>query len=163
MVSTSAIRQSGNRWIVLAGGVGHVGGELQAAGFGIAQDDLLQARLVDGHAALLQAGDRRVFRSQAHDQVRQGLRLNAHHSQGCGIFDGDLRSYANEGQVESLTFKMTAYTLSSDGRDRLDTNVFASALRSEGGAAREVLRRVLLGRYRALFGNALWMEYQDLL
>lgn len=45
----------------------------------------------------------------------------------------------------------------------LDTNVLVAALRSEGGASREVLRRILLGRYQPLFGNALWMEYEDLL
>ena len=45
----------------------------------------------------------------------------------------------------------------------LDTNVFVAALRSDGGAAREVLRRIILGRYRPLFGNALWLEYEDLL
>lgn len=45
----------------------------------------------------------------------------------------------------------------------LDTNVFVSALRSEGGASREMLRHILLGRYRPLFGNALWLEYEDLL
>lgn len=45
----------------------------------------------------------------------------------------------------------------------LDTNVFVSALRSEGGAAREVVRRILQRRYRPLFGNALWLEYEDLL
>lgn len=45
----------------------------------------------------------------------------------------------------------------------LDTNVFVSALRSEGGAARQVLRRVLLGEATPLFGNALWLEYEDLL
>lgn len=45
----------------------------------------------------------------------------------------------------------------------LDTNVLVSALRSEGGAAREVLRRIFLGRYRPVFGNALWLEYEDLL
>ncbi|MDX1654511.1 MAG: PIN domain-containing protein [Candidatus Competibacteraceae bacterium] len=45
----------------------------------------------------------------------------------------------------------------------LDTNVLVAALRSEGGAAREVLRRSLKGRYRPLFGNALWLEYEDLL
>lgn len=45
----------------------------------------------------------------------------------------------------------------------LDTNVFVSALRSEGGASREVLRRILLGGYMPLFGNALWLEYEDLL
>ncbi|KQP14039.1 putative toxin-antitoxin system toxin component, PIN family [Pseudorhodoferax sp. Leaf267] len=45
----------------------------------------------------------------------------------------------------------------------LDTNVMVAALRSEGGASREILRRVLSGRYTALFGNALWLEYEDLL
>jgi len=45
----------------------------------------------------------------------------------------------------------------------LDTNVFVSAMRSEGGAAREVLRRILLGKYVPLFGNALWLEYEDLM
>ena len=45
----------------------------------------------------------------------------------------------------------------------LDTNVFVSALRSEGGAARAVLRRILRGKYLPLFGNALWLEYEDLL
>ena len=45
----------------------------------------------------------------------------------------------------------------------LDTNVFVSALRSDGGASREVLRRILQGRHVPLFGNALWLEYQDVL
>ena len=45
----------------------------------------------------------------------------------------------------------------------LDTNVFAAALRSGGEAAREVVRRCLNGRYRPLFGNALWLEYEDVL
>ena len=45
----------------------------------------------------------------------------------------------------------------------LDTNVFVAALRSEGGASRVVLRRALQGRYQPLFGNALLLEYQDLL
>lgn len=45
----------------------------------------------------------------------------------------------------------------------IDTNVFVAALRSEGGASREVLRRSLLGRYRPVFGNALWLEYEDVL
>ena len=45
----------------------------------------------------------------------------------------------------------------------IDTNVFVSALRSEGGAARQVLRGALTGRYRPVFGNALWLEYEDLL
>ena len=41
----------------------------------------------------------------------------------------------------------------------LDTNVFVSALRSDGGASREVLRRILQGRHVPLFGNALWLEF----
>jgi len=45
----------------------------------------------------------------------------------------------------------------------LDTNVFVSALRSDGGASREVLRRILQGQHVPLFGNALWLEYEDLL
>ena len=45
----------------------------------------------------------------------------------------------------------------------LDTNVFVSALRSGGGASRQVLRRILEGRATPLFGNALWQEYEDLL
>lgn len=45
----------------------------------------------------------------------------------------------------------------------IDTNVFVSALRSEGGVAREVVRRALRGVYVPLFGNALWLEYEDLL
>ena len=45
----------------------------------------------------------------------------------------------------------------------IDTNVFVAGLRSAGGASREVLRRALTGRLQPLFGNALWLEYQDLL
>lgn len=45
----------------------------------------------------------------------------------------------------------------------IDTNVFVAGLRSEGGASRAVLRRALDGVLQPLFGNALWMEYQDLL
>lgn len=45
----------------------------------------------------------------------------------------------------------------------LDTNVFVAALRSAGGASREVVRRALGGKYQPLFGNALWLEYQELL
>ncbi|APH72902.1 putative toxin-antitoxin system toxin component, PIN family [Aquibium oceanicum] len=45
----------------------------------------------------------------------------------------------------------------------LDTSVFVSALRSQGGASREVIRRALLGLIRPLFGNALWLEYEDVL
>ena len=45
----------------------------------------------------------------------------------------------------------------------LDTNVFVAELRSAGGASRVVLRHALEGRYQLLFGNALWLEYQDLM
>lgn len=48
----------------------------------------------------------------------------------------------------------------------IDTNVFVSALRakdSAGTAARTTLRAALTGRYLPLFGNALWLEYEDLL
>ena len=45
----------------------------------------------------------------------------------------------------------------------LDTNVFVSALRSGGGASRQVLRCILQGQATPLFGNALWQEYHDLL
>jgi len=45
----------------------------------------------------------------------------------------------------------------------IDINVFVAGLRSETGASREVLRLSLKGRFQPLFGNALWLEYQDLL
>ena len=45
----------------------------------------------------------------------------------------------------------------------IDTNVFVAALRSDGGASREVLRRVLRGSHVPVFGNALWLEYEDVL
>jgi len=45
----------------------------------------------------------------------------------------------------------------------IDTNVFVAGLRSAAGASRLLLRRALEGRFQPLFGNALWMEYQDLL
>jgi predicted nucleic acid-binding protein len=45
----------------------------------------------------------------------------------------------------------------------IDTNVFVAGLRSAGGASRAVLRQALEGKFQPLFGNALWMEYQDLL
>jgi hypothetical protein len=45
----------------------------------------------------------------------------------------------------------------------IDTNVFVAGLRSGGGASRAVLRRAPGGSLQPLFGNALWMEYQDLL
>lgn len=58
---------------------------------------------------------------------------------------------------------MIAYMLSRMVRLVIDTNVFVAALRSEGGASREVLRRALSGSYTPLFGNALWSEYEDVL
>ena len=45
----------------------------------------------------------------------------------------------------------------------IDTNVFVSGLRSQDGASRAVLRSALLGEIEPLFGNALWLEYRDLL
>ncbi len=48
----------------------------------------------------------------------------------------------------------------------IDTNVFVSALRAKdtsSGASRALLRAALTGRYIPLFGNALWLEYEDLL
>lgn len=58
---------------------------------------------------------------------------------------------------------MTAYMLSTMIDIVIDTNVFVAALRSDGGAARQVLRKALQGAYRPIFGNALWLEYEDLL
>ena len=45
----------------------------------------------------------------------------------------------------------------------IDTNVLVAALRSGGGASRQLLRKVLTGQCRPVFGNALWAEYEDLL
>ncbi len=45
----------------------------------------------------------------------------------------------------------------------IDTNVFVAGMRSAGGASREVLRRALTNCFQPLFGNALWLEYQDVL
>ena len=48
----------------------------------------------------------------------------------------------------------------------IDTNIFVSAMRtkdSAGGAARALLRTALTGKCVPLFGNALWLEYEDLL
>ncbi|MFI4939942.1 MAG: putative toxin-antitoxin system toxin component, PIN family [Burkholderiales bacterium] len=58
---------------------------------------------------------------------------------------------------------MTAYMLSYMTPVVIDTNVFVAGLRSEGGASREVLRQALQGKIEPLFGNALWLEYEDLL
>ena len=54
-----------------------------------------------------------------------------------------------------------AYMLSLMMDIVLDTSVFVAALRSEGGASREVIRLILQGRLRPLFANALWLEYED--
>jgi predicted nucleic acid-binding protein len=40
---------------------------------------------------------------------------------------------------------------------------YVVCLRSGGGASRVLLRGALGGRFEPLFGNALWMEYQDVL
>lgn len=48
----------------------------------------------------------------------------------------------------------------------IDTNVFVSAMRaseSSDSASRSVLRLALTGKFTPLFGNALWLEYEDLL
>lgn len=45
----------------------------------------------------------------------------------------------------------------------IDTNVFVAGLRSDGGASRAILRLALQGKIEPLFGNALWLEYEDLL
>jgi putative PIN family toxin of toxin-antitoxin system len=45
----------------------------------------------------------------------------------------------------------------------VDTNVIVAALRSEGGTSRQIVRRVLLGDYTPVLGNALWLEYEDVL
>lgn len=45
----------------------------------------------------------------------------------------------------------------------IDTNVFVAGMRSEGGASRQILRDALQGKIEPLFGNALWLEYEDLL
>lgn len=45
----------------------------------------------------------------------------------------------------------------------IDTNVMVAALLSGGGAAREVLRRCLAGRYKPIMGISLVSEYRDLM
>ena len=45
----------------------------------------------------------------------------------------------------------------------VDTNVLVSMILSPDGAAREVLRRCLTGQVRPLIGNALFLEYEDVL
>ncbi len=45
----------------------------------------------------------------------------------------------------------------------VDTNVLVAGLISGQGPNREVLRRCLLGELQPIVGNALYLEYQDLL
>ncbi|MEC5216496.1 putative PIN family toxin of toxin-antitoxin system [Actimicrobium sp. GrIS 1.19] len=45
----------------------------------------------------------------------------------------------------------------------IDTNVFVAGMRSEGGASRQILRDALQGKIEPLFGNVLWLEYEDFL
>ncbi len=45
----------------------------------------------------------------------------------------------------------------------VDTNILVSAILSPDGAAREVLRRCLTGKCRPLIGNALFLEYEDVM
>ena len=45
----------------------------------------------------------------------------------------------------------------------IDTSVLVSGLIGRQGPGREVLRRCLLGKYRPLIGNALFLEYEDVL
>jgi putative PIN family toxin of toxin-antitoxin system len=45
----------------------------------------------------------------------------------------------------------------------LDTSVFVAAILGPSGASRAVLRRCLEKRYLPLMGNALFLEYEDLL
>ena len=52
---------------------------------------------------------------------------------------------------------------SSVDRIVVDTNVLVSAILSADGTAREVLRRCLTGRAHPLIGNALFLEYEDVL
>jgi len=45
----------------------------------------------------------------------------------------------------------------------VDTDVFVAALLGPAGAAREVVRRCILGTYQPLMGVALFMEYETVL
>jgi putative PIN family toxin of toxin-antitoxin system len=45
----------------------------------------------------------------------------------------------------------------------IDTNIFVSAVLNRDGAPREVLRLALLRQIKPLFGNALFLEYEDVL
>lgn len=43
----------------------------------------------------------------------------------------------------------------------VDTNIFISALKSDGGASRQIIRMCLNGLVRPLMGNALFSEFED--
>ena len=45
----------------------------------------------------------------------------------------------------------------------VDTNILVSAILWPDGAAREILRRCLTGKCRPLIGNALFLEYEDVM
>lgn len=45
----------------------------------------------------------------------------------------------------------------------LDTNVFVSALRSNAGASRRLLRLIFEGKISCAISTTLWMEYEDLI
>ena len=45
----------------------------------------------------------------------------------------------------------------------LDTNVFVSAILSPAGASHAILRSCLKKKYQPLMGNALFLEYEDLI
>jgi predicted nucleic acid-binding protein len=48
-------------------------------------------------------------------------------------------------------------------RAALDTNVILSALRSQAGAAHELLRRLRVGHWRLVLGNTTLTEYEEVL
>jgi putative PIN family toxin of toxin-antitoxin system len=45
----------------------------------------------------------------------------------------------------------------------VDTNVFISAIISSKGLNRELIKRCLLGEYKPLIGNALFLEYESVM
>ncbi|EIJ34979.1 putative toxin-antitoxin system toxin component, PIN family [Thiothrix nivea] len=45
----------------------------------------------------------------------------------------------------------------------IDTNVFISALMKPDTSPRQVLRRCLMGQVQPLIGNALYLEYEDIM
>lgn len=69
----------------------------------------------------------------------------------------------NASRENSLHLIVIAYMLSFMIPIVIDTNVFVAGLRSDGGASRAILRLALQGKIEPLFGNALWLEYEDLM